>query len=205
MGCRVKICGLANAADAAAVAALRPDAIGFVFWTGSARAVRAEQVAEWTADLPADLLKVGVFVDVEPDEILRTMDRAQLDVAQLHGRESPNVFRAFPRPLWRSVALHADRTTDCSGWSVDAYLIDTYSAHAPGGTGRVGDWERARTFVAESDRPVWLAGGLTPENVAAAIRTVRPWGVDVSSGVERSPGCKDMEKVRKFIEQCRAE
>lgn len=205
MGCRVKICGLAHPDDVAAVAALRPDAIGFVFWPASRRAVRADRVAEWTAGLPSSVLKVGVFVDASPDEVLRTMDRAQLDVAQLHGRESANAFRAFPRPIWRSVALRPDAIPDLSSWSVDAYLIDTYSSTSPGGTGEVGDWDRARAFVASSVRPVWLAGGLTPANVREAIRAVCPWGVDVSSGVEQMPGRKDSEKVRAFIEACRAE
>lgn len=205
MGCLVKICGLAHPDDVAAVAALRPDAIGFVFWPGSKRAVRAERVAEWTAGLPSAFLKVGVFVDASPDEIERTMDRAQLDVAQLHGQESADAFRPFPKPIWRSVTLRPDAVPDLSAWSVDAYLIDTYSSASPGGTGEVGDWDRARAFVASSVRPVWLAGGLTPLNVREAIRTVRPWGVDVSSGVEQMPGRKDIEKVRAFIEACRVE
>lgn len=205
MGCRVKICGLAHPDDVAAVAALQPDAIGFIFWPGSKRAVEAERVAEWTTGLPSTFLKVGVFVDAAPDEILRTMDRARLDVAQLHGQESAESFVQFPRPIWRSVVLRSDAFPDLTLWSVDAYLIDTYSSSAPGGTGKVGDWQRARDFIASTTRPVWLAGGLTPTNIRDAIQAVRPWGVDVSSGVEYTPGRKDIAKVRAFIEACRAE
>lgn len=205
MGCFVKICGLARGSDVEAVAALRPDAMGFVFWAGSRRAVRAREVADWVKSVPAGIKKVGVFVDATPEEILRAMDTANLDVAQLHGRERAADFAAFARTLWRAVSPREGDHAVPEGWSVDAYLIDTYSAAAPGGTGQVGDWRLARAFVEQSDRPVLLAGGLTPRNVREALRAVRPWGADVSSGVEREPGRKDIDKVREFIEQCRAE
>lgn len=203
MVCRVKICGLAHPDDVAAVAALRPDAMGFVFWPRSPRAVRPEQVADWVALIPPGILKVGVFVDESPEAILRAMTIAGLDVAQVHGRERREDFEGFPRPLWRSVSLHSPSSERWLAWSVDAFLVDTYSAQAPGGTGCVGDWAAAREFVAIAGRPVWLAGGLTPENVREAIQVVMPWGVDVSSGVERSPGRKDLEKVARFIAACR--
>lgn len=206
MGCFVKICGLANEADVDAVVALKPDAIGFIFWPGSKRAVQARDVAVWTRDVTPDIRKVGVFVDASPEDVLRTMELANLDVAQLHGSELPADFIGFPHSLWRAVRLPPGAAMrPPEGWSVDAYLVDTYSAKAPGGTGRVGDWDAARLFVEHAPKPVLLAGGLTPENVRAALDAVRPWGADVSSGVEREPGRKDIEKVRRFIEQCRAE
>jgi phosphoribosylanthranilate isomerase len=205
MGYFVKICGLANGSDVEAVAALAPDAIGFVFWPGSKRAVRADSVAQWTQGLPASIKRVGVFVDASPTEVCRTIETAGLDIAQLHGNESAHAFRNFPHPLWRSVALRGDEAPDLSAWSVDAYLIDTYSPESRGGTGEVGDWDRARAFVAASPRRVLLAGGLNPANLREALRRVRPWGVDVSSGVERMPGRKDIEKVRTFIAICREE
>lgn len=203
MGVRVKICGLARAKDVLAVAECHPDAIGFVFWPGSKRAVRARDVAEWVVDLPTNILKVGVFVDATRSDIERTMAVAGLDIAQLHGNESPEEFVGFRGGLWRSVRLSSGSHVDPAAWHVDAYLIDTYSEEAPGGTGRVGDWVRAREFVVACSRPVWLAGGLTPNNVREAIRRVQPWGVDVSSGVEEAPGQKDLEKVKAFIEACR--
>ena len=205
MGCFVKICGIANAADALAVAALRPDAMGFVFWSGSRRAVQAEDVGTWLRDVPAEIKRVGVFVDAAPADVLRIMEHAGLDAAQLHGHEASEAFAGFSKSIWRAVALRDGVAPDLRGWSVDAYLVDTYSPQAPGGTGQVGDWPAARAFVSQSVKPVLLAGGLTPENVRDALRVVGPWGADVSSGVEAEPGRKDLDKVRRFIEQCRAE
>ena len=205
MGLFVKICGLASGADTQAVAALRPDALGFVLWPGSKRRARSEDVASWVRDVPAGLLKVGVFVDATPDEVERAVAVAGLDVAQLHGAECAADFAGRPLRLWRALGLRAVAQPIPSGWSVDAYLIDTYSAQSPGGTGQVGDWVAARSFVERSPRPVLLAGGLTPVNVKAAVAAVRPWGVDVSSGVEAQPGRKDLAKVREFIERCREE
>lgn len=205
MGCFVKICGIASAADAQAVAALRPDAMGFVFWPRSKRAVRPEQVAPWTRDLPQDLLKVGVFVDAAPDEVARAVEVAGLDVAQLHGSEQPADFARAPHRLWRALSLRTVDEPVPAGWSVDAFLVDTYSPASPGGTGAVGDWAVARSFVARCPVRTLLAGGLTPENVRAARDAVRPWGVDVSSGVEAAPGRKDLAAVKEFIRLCREE
>ncbi len=202
----VKICGLTSEGEVDAVAALQPDAIGFVFWPGSKRFVHAEDVAVWTRDLPATIRKVGVFSDAEADDILRTMELANLDIAQLHGTEQPADFLNFPHPLWRAVRLMANRQEGPPDrWSVDAFLVDSYDARAPGGTGVLTDWNAARYFVEHSVKPVILAGGLTPENVRDALASVKPWGVDVSSGVETEPGRKDIEKVKRFIEQCRAD
>ena len=205
MGLFVKICGLANAADAMAVAGLRPDALGFVLWPGSKRCARAEDVRDWVRDVPAGLLKVGVFVDATPDEVQRAVETAGLDVAQLHGAERPEEFAGRPFRLWRSLSLAGRENAVPTGWRVDAFLVDTYSPHSPGGTGQVGDWAAARSFVQRSPCPVLLAGGLGPANVKAAVAAVGPWGVDVSSGVEAQPGRKDLAKVREFIEQCREE
>lgn len=205
MGLFVKICGLASGADTQAVVALRPDALGFVLWPGSKRRARAEDVASWVRDVPAGLLKVGVFVDATPDEVERAVAVAGLDVAQLHGAEKPHDFTGRSLRLWRALGLRNAAEPIPVGWSVDAFLVDTYSAQSPGGTGRVGDWAAARSFVERSPRPVLLAGGLTPVNVKAAVAAVNPWGVDVSSGVEAQPGRKDLAKVREFIERCREE
>lgn len=200
----VKICGLTSEAEVQAVSALQPDAIGFVFWPSSKRAVKADEVAVWTREIPPAIKRVGVFVNVQPEEVLRTMEQANLNIAQLHGAEQHSDFVNFPRALWRAVRISpGSLAIPPAGWSVDAYLLDTYSAASPGGTGEVGDWEAARHFVAHSPYPVLLAGGLTPGNVRDALKKVRPWGADVSSGVEGADGKKDIEKVRKFIEQCR--
>ncbi|TAN38116.1 MAG: phosphoribosylanthranilate isomerase [Verrucomicrobia bacterium] len=219
----IKICGLANAADLAAVAALKPDALGFVLWPKSPRAVRPEQIAEWTRDLPPGLLKIGVFVDPDADAIRRAVEIARLDVVQWHGfpklgKSYTTFFQALEKTLsgvskvyppaaapeairvWTVVRLDREPAPAF----VDAVVLDSYSPATPGGTGQTLDWTAARAFVAASTTKVLLAGGLRPENVAEAIRVVQPWGVDVSSGVEAQPGKKNLDAVKRFIELCRA-
>lgn len=202
MGLLVKICGIASRTDAEAVARLRPDAMGFVFWAGSPRAVTPREVASWP--LPPGILKVGVFVDAPPAEVARTVAAAGLDVAQLHGRETPADGVAVGGRVWKALRLGDPAMPSPDGYRVDAFLLDRYSPESPGGTGRRADWELARRLVETLAAPAILAGGLDPDNVQDAVRAVRPWGVDVSSGVEASPGRKDLGKVRRFIEQCRA-
>jgi phosphoribosylanthranilate isomerase len=199
----VKICGIANRDDALAVAALKPDAMGFVFWQKSKRYAKPSVVGQWTAALPASILKVGVFVDAPPREVRNAVLAAGLDVAQLHGSENLPDYAGLGFKVWRVVRPGKDAAALADAWPVDALLVDTYSPEAPGGTGQVGDWDAARAFVAASRHRVLLAGGLKPDNVAEAIRAVQPWGVDVSSGVEERPGKKDLDKVREFIEKCR--
>jgi phosphoribosylanthranilate isomerase len=206
----VKICGLANAEDVTAIAALRPDALGFVLWPKSPRAVRPEQIADWTRDLSPGLLKVGVFVDTNPYDIRRAVKVARLDVVQWHGfpkagKAHATLFQTLEKGLagvakvWTVVRLDREPAPAF----VDALLLDSYSPGTPGGTGQTLDWTVAREFVAASRTKVLLAGGLRAENVAEAIRTVRPWGVDVSSGVEAQPGKKNLDAVRRFIEAAR--
>jgi phosphoribosylanthranilate isomerase len=204
MGIFVKICGCTCARDVEAVAALAPDALGFIFWPGSRRFVDAKAVGEWTRDVPAHIRKVGVFVDASIDVIRATMDRAGLDVAQLHGQESPAFWQQLDRPCWRVVHLHRDAPAVADLYPVDALLIDYHGDAQPGGTGKRVDWHAAAAFVEETRKKVLLAGGLNRDNVREAIETVRPWGVDVSSGVEDSPGVKNMQLVKDFIEQCRS-
>jgi len=196
----VKICGLCSAEQVRAVAALGPDALGFVFWPRSKRHVLPAEVAAWTADLPPGILKVGVFVDAGPAEVAETARVAGLDVAQWHNFQSLEKRPAGVSQVWKVADPAAVPAPDPR---VDAYLLDRYSADSPGGTGMTCAWARAAEFVRAASRPVILAGGLNPENVRAAIQRVRPWGVDVSSGVEERPGVKDLRRVREFINQCR--
>jgi phosphoribosylanthranilate isomerase len=205
MGVFVKICGMAHADDVVAVAAMKPDALGFVFWPRSPRAVRPEEVAVWTRDLPAGIKKVGVFVDDGLEAIRRAVQTAGLDVVQWQGFQALDERVAEFSNAWKAVRLtgpHAARPEPAG--RVDAYLVDSYSAEAPGGTGQTVDWALAREFVRAAAKPVLLAGGLTPDNVAEAVRVVGPWGVDVCSGVELRPGRKDLAKARAFIERCRS-
>jgi phosphoribosylanthranilate isomerase len=208
----IKICGLASAADVAAVAALKPDALGFVLWPKSPRAVRPGQIAEWTHDLPPGLLKIGVFVEPDADAIQRAVEVARLDVVQWHGfpklgKSYTQFFQTLEKTLsgvskvWTVVRLDREPAPAF----VDAVVLDSYSPATPGGTGQTLDWAVAREFVAASPTKVLLAGGLRPENVAEAIRMVQPWGVDVSSGVEAEPGKKNLDAVKRFIATARAE
>ncbi|MCB1069398.1 MAG: phosphoribosylanthranilate isomerase [Kiritimatiellae bacterium] len=199
----VKICGIANREDAIAVARLAPDALGFIFWPDSPRGVTADQVAAWTPLLPSSIHKVGVFVSPTPAEVTRTVHRAGLDVVQLHQVSSVDAFRVAGCAIWE--VIHADRFdwTRIGRARVDAYVADTYSKEAPGGTGKVGNWEAIRTVAHRQKIPVIMAGGLNRDNIREAIRAVQPWGVDVSSGVEVSPGRKDLRAVEELIRSCR--
>lgn len=199
----VKICGLCRGEDVAAAAALRPDALGFVFWPGSPRAVRPEDVAAWTQGLPAGIERVGVFVDEPSEDVRRTAEVAGLTLVQLHGHEGPDACReAWPR-VWKAFPLSRGPADVLAPYPVEAFVVDSGTATRPGGTGQTADWAAAAEFVADSPRPVLLAGGLTPENVARAVNQVRPWGVDAASGVESAPGRKDAAKMREFVRRCR--
>jgi len=199
----VKICGLANEQDILETIRLKPDALGFIFWPKSPRAVRAEKIAEWTRDqVPEGMRKVGVFVNASADEIKRTVETAGLDVIQLHGEESADLAKSLDMPIWK--VLHLDRLHD--GWDcfpAERYLIDSGTVEMPGGTGVHVDTFRAKEFVRKSKLPVMLAGGLKAGTVGDVIKVVRPAGVDVSSGVEQSPGKKNMQAVSDFIRNAR--
>lgn len=200
----VKICGIANESDLNEIAALKPDALGFVLWPTSPRAVKPEDLIRWLPKVNTRAIKVGVFVDPDPCEAARIARAAGLDVVQVHGGRVPAGFDIEGVRLWK--AVHAGRMrVEESGprARVDAYVADTYSKKLPGGTGKTGDWEAVRALVRSTTTPVLLAGGLQVGNVREAIRVVNPWGVDVSSGVEEQPGKKDLRKVREFIQLCR--
>ena len=199
---RVKVCGITDLADAQAVVAAGADALGFVFYEKSPRCVTAEKVAEIVAALPPFVTTVGLFVNAGQDVISSTMMTAGLDVAQLHGDETPADCRLAP---WRTIKAlrvkNADSLHRAADYPVSALLLDAWSGDAYGGTGKQFDWQLVQQL--NSQCPVILAGGLNPDNVAAAIATAKPYAVDVSSGVELSPGRKDIEKVNKFIQQVR--
>jgi phosphoribosylanthranilate isomerase len=202
MSVRVKICGLANAADIAATAALAPDYMGFIFWQKSPRAIAPEQVAAWTKCMTT-IKKVGVFVDASLAEINATVDMAGLDVVQLHGHETRDLVGSIGCETWKVVHIDQTSAGDAEALSADRVLIDSYTSKMPGGTGLTVDWVAARNFVQQCSKDVWLAGGLQPSNVCEAIRQVTPWGVDVSSGVELKPGVKNMQAVKEFIDNSR--
>ena len=196
----VKICGITNEDDALLAVAMGADAVGFVF-APSPRQVAVQQVYDITRRLPPEILTVGVFRDELPERVIDTVNRAGLKAAQLHGHESPAMVEEVSRSLrWviKAVAAGSMDARKADQFGTDLVLVD---APAPG-SGRVFDWGLVDD-VAPGPRVI-LAGGLNPENVAEAVRLVQPWGVDVSSGVERSPGKKDALKVKSFIERARS-
>lgn len=206
----VKICGITNQADARVAAEAGADLIGFVFHPPSPRHVSPEQVREivrgirpTTAAREADAFPrfVGVFVDRRTEAVARILDFCGLDYAQLHGTEPPQDLTALTELGHQVIKAFrvrdADSLAGVSGYQAAAYLLDTYVPGAPGGTGRRFDWSLA--LDAKRHGPVILAGGLRPDNVGEAVRMIRPWGVDVSSGVESEPGRKDPDKVRRFV------
>jgi phosphoribosylanthranilate isomerase len=201
----VKVCGITRPEDARLAADAGADAVGFVFWPQSPRCVDALRARDIGDALPAEVVRVGVFVDAAPEEMARIAEEARLDVLQLHGDEPPEALPGLPRRAWKAVRVGPGFVpADALRYEGRAagLLLDTRSAEAPGGTGRSFDWALAAGVRLRASFLI-LAGGLDPFNVGAAIRAVRPDGVDVSSGVELEPGCKDPEKVRAFLRAAR--
>jgi phosphoribosylanthranilate isomerase len=200
----VKICGITSLEDAQVAADAGADAIGFVFYPPSRRYVTPEQAGRIIQTLPPFVTTVGLFVDMALDTVNDLAVRCGLDRIQLHGRETPEFCRQVTRPVIKAIRIkNAESLTLVPDYNVSAYLLDAYVEGAlPGGTGASFSWELAAQ--AKLYGPVILAGGLTPENIEAAIAQIRPYGVDVSTGVERAPGIKDHQKVRQFIARAKA-
>ncbi len=202
----IKICGITNENDALAAVDAGADALGFMFYRKSPRAVEPKAVKAIVARLPPFVVPVGVFVNEEAKVVRDLMDECGLMLAQLHGDESAAYCEQLGRPVLKAFRLKNASTflalAEYQGRAgVRGFLVDAYSEGAYGGTGQVTDWPLAAQ-VARTSR-ILLAGGLTAENVGAAIRAVQPYGVDVSSGVEREPGRKDHGKVQAFIKAVR--
>lgn len=200
---KIKICGITNLEDATIAATLGADAIGFNFYHGSKRYISPSEAAliiEKTAMLGE---KVGVFVNSSVEEIIEIEDLTHLDAIQLHGDESPEFIDQLrlesDATIIKAVRIGPDFDPNTVlQYEADAILLDAYSEGGRGGTGLTIDWSIAKQ-VAELVDQLYLAGGLTPANVAEAINAVRPYAVDVASGVESSPGIKDRAKVEAFI------
>ena len=198
---QIKVCGLTEAKIAAACAALEIDAVGLVFYPQSPRCVSDVQAEEIAAAVNGRAAVIGVFVDEPADEILRKVKRCGLTGVQLHGRETPaEVTQLKNEGLTVIKALFQKRDPTFQSlfrYSPSAFLLECGRGQLPGGTARVWDWTGAKAIVANA--PLILAGGLTPENVSQAVRRGRPDAVDVSSGVEASPGKKDLTKIKAFV------
>ena len=201
---RVKICGVTNLADALSAVEAGADALGFNFWRGSKRHVEPSEARRIIARLPASVLAVGVFVNEEAGEVARVADEAKLGAVQLHGDESEDFCRALEgRQVIKALRVREDfEPEEATRYEASAVLLDTFCATERGGTGRSFDWSVARRVRALVPR-LYLAGGLTPETVADAVREVEPYAVDVCSGVELEPGRKDAARVRAFVAAAR--
>jgi len=201
---RIKVCGITEPEAAAAAQAAGVDALGFIFAPQSPRRIEPEKAKEIIGSIPLFTDAVGVFVDEDPQVIEEIVQYCGLTVVQLHGTESPVVcsklpfrkikaFRVSPQTEAEELALYSGQ--------VDSFLLDTYRQGIAGGTGETFDWGLVKKIAPPG--PVILAGGLNPDNVAAAIRQVRPYAVDVNSGVESAPGCKDLEMICRFVQEVR--
>jgi phosphoribosylanthranilate isomerase len=199
MKTRVKVCGITRREDGLAAARLGADAIGFVFYPPSPRHVTPNQAQEISAAISPFVSTVGLFVNAEPVQVADTLNRIRLDYLQFHGDESPDYCAQFGVPFLKAVRVRpgVDLLQYATSFSAaKALLLDAYVEGTPGGTGQRFDWQ---LIPANLPLPVILSGGLEPDNVASAVRTVRPWAVDVSSGVEAAKGIKDAEKIERFI------
>ena len=215
MRTRVKICGITRVADGVAAAQAGADAIGVVLWRGTPRYVDCNRAREIAQALPPFVKVVGLFVDPAPEEVSAALAEVPLDALQFHGVESPAFCRRFGRPYLKAIAVklevdlleYAARYDDAAGLLFDAFA----EGDLPGGTGIAFDWTRLSDAVRERlRRPIVLSGGLDPQNVERAIRAVRPWGVDVSSGVEERDaegrprrGLKDAARIAAFMQGVR--
>jgi phosphoribosylanthranilate isomerase len=197
---KVKICGITSLEDALSAVEAGADALGFVFYHRSPRHILPEQAADIIRNLPPFVQTVGLFVDEELPIVNQTADQCGLDIIQLHGAEPPAYCGSVRRRVVKAFRVKDSTTLDSLvQYHVSGCLLDAWSPAAPGGTGQTFNWEIAAEAVRRGHRII-LAGGLTPDNVAESIRQVRPYAVDVSSGVESAPGRKDTIKVSRFIE-----
>ncbi len=197
MRTRVKICGVTRPEDALLAAAYGADAIGVVFYAKSPRGVDVVQAQRIVASLPPFVSAVGLFVDAPPEEVEGILKVLPLDVLQFHGREPPEYCRQFGRPYIKAIPGEGDIRDYAETYrEASALLLDSHAFGEAGGTGKPFAWSRPP----EVGKPLILAGGLNPENVAEAIERVRPYGVDVSSGVEARKGVKDSQKMAAFME-----
>ncbi len=204
MTLRVKICGITRLQDVHAACAAGADALGFVFYEKSPRNVSIETAAALLRALPPFVQSVGLFVDAEPAFIAAVLKAVPLDLLQFHGDETPADCERHGRPYIKAIRVNQD--TDLLKYAADfgsarGLLLDAWVAGVAGGTGERFDWD---LIPAELPGSIILSGGLTPDNVATAVQQVRPWAVDVSSGVEVSKGIKDAQKLAQFIAKAKA-
>ena len=195
-----KVCGITNPGDAREAADAGADAIGMIF-AESPREVNVEEARRISVALPDGVLKVGVFVDAEPEEVLQTASEVGLDLAQLHGDETPETvaaIRGAGLPVMKALRVrNAEALAQIQSYGADLIMLDAWSARVRGGTGETFDWGLAKSVKGRGN--IVVSGGLTPENVREAIEFFEPYGVDASSSLEEKPGKKSGERVRRFV------
>ena len=201
---KIKICGITNKIDAVNAVGLGVDMLGFVFFKKSKRYVDPMVVEDIANELPPYIAKVGVFVDETKEKVIEIAQNAALDVLQFHGAETPeycNYFKDKYKVIKAFRIKDKKNLKNVNDYDTDFYLFDTYKEILAGGTGESFDWKILKDF--EVLKPVILSGGLNPENISMAIKEVAPYGVDVSTGVEISPGKKDLKLMKSFVEKVR--
>jgi len=199
MSTKVKICGLTSVADGQAAAAAGADMVGLMFYAGSPRSVTLAQAAAISHSLPPFVLRVGVFANPDEAQVMEAIAACGLNLLQFHGDEPSDFCTQFGVMSLKALRVRdAASLQTLANFHTDAFLLDACSPAGLGGTGEKFNWDLA-IGAQKFGKPIFLAGGLTPENVADAVRRVRPFAVDVSSGVESAPGKKDAAKVRAFI------
>ena len=199
MKTRVKICGITSVADGLATAEAGADMIGLMFYESSPRHITLARAVEISRAMPLFLMRVGVFVNAPADFVLRAIGECNLTMLQFHGDETSDFCTQFGLMNMKAIRVRdAESLTQLENYQTDAFLLDAHSRNGLGGTGEKFNWDLA-VEAQKFGKPIFLAGGLTPENVADAVRIVHPFGVDVSSGVESAPGIKDHAKVKAFI------
>ncbi len=204
---RVKICGLTKPEEALQACELGADAIGLVFYAKSSRALSIAQAALIAQSLPAFVSAIGLFVNPSVEEVEQVLEQVHLDCLQFHGDEDETFCRSFGIPYMKAIRVRdgMDLDLEISKYSKSsAILLDSYDKHVAGGTGKRFDWDIAARSVQTGAAKIVLAGGLDATNVAAAIKHVRPYAVDVSSGVEKAPGTKSIERMQAFFNEVRS-
>jgi phosphoribosylanthranilate isomerase len=203
MQVKVKICGITNIGDATAAVDFGADALGFVFFKGSPRYISPDAAAAIIKQLPPFTTTVGVFVDEKPEQVEKIINLTCIDIVQFHGNEPPEICDVSRYSIKAIRVKSLESLDHLNNYKdrVSAFLLDTFTPDILGGTGQIFNWDIA--VYAKQFGRIILAGGLTPDNVAAAIRRVRPYGVDVSSGVESKKGKKDHKKMKSFIERAK--
>ena len=205
MPVRVKICGITSLEDALVAIVAGADALGFIFFDQSPRYIKPAKAAAIIEKLPPFVTKVGVFVNALIPALLDVANQTRIDALQLHGDEPPQHCASSPGQVIKAFRVKDESSLAAlRSYDVAAFLLDSYVAGQLGGTGEKFNWDLA-VEAKQFGKPIVLAGGLTPENIGDAVAKVSPYGVDVSSGVELSPGRKDHDKVRRFISRAKLE